>query len=141
MGSRSRDLVFTILGIDQGSPAFKKVAEAADDAGSRLDRMGKTGTKALGATTVAATAAGVGVGAALAGTATVVGAAGLAIAASNQEVKDSFGDLWQEIGDGAQEAAEPLVLLLLGIRDQLGGLLEAIQPRLKGLFEDSVPAV
>lgn len=141
MASRSRDLIFTILGIDRGSPAFKKVADAADKAGSRLDRMGKISAAALGGSVAAATAAGVGISAALGGTAVVAGAAGLAIAASNQDVKDSFGDLWHEIATGSQEAAAPLQSTLLGIRDQLGGTFEDLQPRMAGLFRDSVPAV
>lgn len=141
MASRSHDLIFTILGIDRGSPAFKKVADAADKAGSRLDRMGKISTAALGGTAVAALGAGVGIAAALGGTAVVAGAAGLAIASSNQDVADSFSDLWSDIGAGSKDAAAPLASTLLGIRDQLGGTFDDLQPRLAGLFEDSVPAV
>lgn len=141
MGNRSRDLIFTILGIDRGSPAFNKFADTVDKTGSRLDRWGKVSAAALGGTTAAAVAAGVGISAALGGTAVVAGAAGLAIAATNQEVQDSFGDLWNEVVAGSQDAAEPLVGTLLGIREQLGALFTDIQPRLKGLFADSAPAV
>lgn len=141
MASRSRDLIFTILGIDRGSPAFKKVADSADNAGNRIDRMGRISAAALGGTTAAAVAAGAGIAGALGGTAVVVGGAGLAIASSNQNVADSFSDLWQEIKEGSREAAAPLASTLLGISDQIGGTFEALQPRLAGLFEDSVPAV
>jgi len=141
MGSRSRDLIFTILGIDRGSPTFKKVADAADKAGTRLDRMGKISTAALGGTTAAAVAAGAGIVAALGGTAVVAGAAGLAIASSNQDVQDSFSDTWAGIAAGSREAAAPLASTLLGISDQVDTLFDDLQPRLSGLFLDSVPAV
>jgi len=141
MASRSRDLIFTILGIDRGSPAFKKVAKAADDAASRLDRWGKISTAALGGSAAAAAAAGLGIAAALGGTALVAGSVGLAVASSNQDVKDSFNDLWNEISTGTKSAAEPLASTLLGIRDQIGGTFDALQPRMAGLFRDSAPAV
>lgn len=139
--SRSRDLIFTILGIDRGSPAFNKVADAADKAGNRLDRMGKVSTVALGGTAAAALAAGVGIAGALGGVATVAGVAGLAIASSNQDVKDSFHDLWDEMAAGSKEAAAPLTSDLLGIRNQLGETFEFAQPRLKSMFADSLPGV
>lgn len=141
MASRSRDLIFTILGIDRGSPAFNKVAESADRAGNRLDRMGKVSTAALGGATAAALAAGVGIAGALGGVATVAGVAGLSIAASNQDVADSYHDLWNEVAAGSKEAAAPLVPTLMGIRNQLADTYEFVQPRLKGMFLDSVPAV
>lgn len=139
--SRSRDLIFTILGIDRGSPAFNKVAAAADKAGNRLDRMGKVSTAALGGTAAAALAAGVGIAGALGGVAVVAGVAGLAIAANNADVADSFNELWDDVAAGSKEAAAPLTSDLMGIRNQLGETYDFVQPRLKSMFSDSVPAV
>src|SRR5262245_14989693 len=103
--------------------------------------MGKLSTAALGGTVAAATAAGVGITAALGGTALAAGAAGLAIAATNQDVKDSYADLGHEISAGMKDAAAPLSDTLLGFRDQIGGTFDELQPRMEGLFRDSVPAV
>lgn len=141
MAGRSRDLIFTILGIDRGSQTLRKVAAEADRTGGKLDKFGATSQKALGATAAAALGAGAGIGGALAGTAVVVGAAGLALVANNTAVSDSFGDLWNNISRGSKEAAAPLADDLLAISDQLQGTFDAVQPRLRGLFEGSMPAV
>lgn len=141
MAGRSRDLIFTILGIDKASSTFKSVASSADRAGNRLDRLGKVSTAALGGTAAAAMAAGVGVTAALGGVAAVAGIAGLAVASSNQEVADSFHDLWDEVSAGTKQAAAPLAPALMGIRNQLGETYDFVQPRLSGMFTDALPGV
>lgn len=136
-----RDLVFTILGIDRGSQAFDKLSASADRSAKRLDAVGKTTSAVLLGTTGAAAAAGVGIAATLGGTALLFGALGIAAVASNERVANSFADLSADIKRGTQDAAAPLVPVMVETAEQFGRTFDELQPRLRGLFTDSIPAI
>ncbi|HEV2778542.1 MAG TPA: hypothetical protein VGX25_04005 [Actinophytocola sp.] len=137
----TRDLIFTILGIDRASPTFDKVGRSVDQTAKKLDSFGKTSTAALVGTVGAAAAAGAGIAAALGGTALLVGGLGVAAAASNTAVSDSFTDLWHNIQTGTRESAQVLVPGLVGISDQLADTFDEVQPRLVGMFADTMPGL
>ncbi|MDF2968359.1 MAG: hypothetical protein K0Q93_2137 [Nocardioidaceae bacterium] len=137
----TRDLVFTILGIDKGSEPLDDVGAAADRTAKRLDSFGSTSTKVLAALPVAAAGAGVITGGALG----LVGAGfvglGAVILKSNEEVSNSWGDTVDTIVEGAEEAAEPLVGPLSDAADQVSGAFTELKPQLREAFAESVPAV
>lgn len=137
----SRDLIFTILGIDKGSDAFDKVGKSADDAKDRLSTFSSVGTKVLAAFPVAALGAGV----ATAGALTVVGAAVAGAAAlilhNNDQVAASAGELWANLRTQSQAAAAPLAKDLTGALNTVNQAITDLAPQFNQLFASSGPAI
>lgn len=122
------DLVYTILGIDRGSPAFEKVGKSADLAAARLASFGAVSLKALGGVAAAGTASSVAIGGAMAGTSLAFIGMAAAAQASNEQVKDSF----TELGGGVRTE-------LTAMTSQLAPQLEAVAGKLRTAFGQLKP--
>jgi len=135
------DLIFTILGRDQGSKALDDVGAASDRARERLDQFGNTGVKTLAKMAPAALGAGVAVGGMLGLVAAGFVVAGAAIVSGNAEVAQSWQDLTQTVADGAQDAARPLAGPLHDALVDVGDAAEEMQPQLAEAFVEAAPYV
>src|SRR5690606_28343350 len=89
----TRDLVFTVLGIDRASRTFDKV-------GDSVDRLGKRATLALAGVTAGSATAGAAVAAAVGGLPLVFAAFGAAALRNNTAVRSSFESLSNTVQDG-----------------------------------------
>lgn len=137
----AKDLIFTILGIDKASPAFKKVAKSAEETGQALSRAGSIGTKAM----LAMPAAAAGAGAAVAGsmgliTAGMIGMAAIALR-NNEQVAASFGLLGDEISENVRKAAEPMADEFVSAANQMRATADKLAPSLIKMASAAQPAV
>ncbi|PXY25147.1 hypothetical protein BAY59_24280 [Prauserella coralliicola] len=130
----SKDLVFTVLGIDKASKTFDKVGES-------MDRMGKRAVIALGGVTAASSASALAVGA-------TVGALPLAFAGfgafalrENTRVRQSFENLSETVRTGLAADAAPLEQAYVGAAEQIGASYQRLRPQLQRAFGASVPLV
>lgn len=130
----SKDLIFTVLGIDRASDTFDKI-------GSSVERMANRATKAVAGT----------VGASAAATAAVTGAtlaapllfAGIATAAvaSNAKVQASYTALGRDIKTTLTGDAAPMADALVGASDRIRGAVGELRPEMQRAFAGSVPLV
>lgn len=135
------DLVFTIVGKDQGSRALDDVGAAAERAEDRLTSFGNAGLKTLSVLPPVAMGAGVAVGGMLGLVAAGFVVAGAAIVAGNEDVSDSWTNLTRTISDGAQAAAQPVAGPLRDAIDDVADAAEEMQPQLAQAFAASAPHV
>src|ERR1051325_5655749 len=94
-----RDLIFTILGIDKGSPAFDKFGNSVDRAGQKLDKFGSLAIKSMLGVEAAGVASGVAIAGALGAVPLLFGGVAAAALKSNEDVKNSFKDLTGTVRD------------------------------------------
>lgn len=135
-----RDLVFTILGIDKASPAFKQVGDAAERAGARIDRAGSASIKAMAGMTAGAVGGGVAIGAAIGAVPVLFAAVAAAALASNDQVSDSFSNLAANIVDDVQDIASPLQDDMVGVANDLGDAWADVYPSMRKIFADPAMA-
>lgn len=139
--SGSRDLIFTILGIDKGSEAFDKAGESADKFGDKLSKASRIGVTAMGAMPLAAAAAGV----ATAGSLALVGLGVIGLSAvilqNNEQVAADYGALFQGIVTGAKSAAQPMAKDLTLAANQMRFAVAEIAPQFDQLFGAAGPGV
>jgi hypothetical protein len=132
-----RDLIFTILGIDKGSPAFDKVGNSADRAGQKIDKFGSLAIKSMLGVEAAGIAAGVAITGALAGAPLLFGGIAVAAIASNKDVQESFKNLSSEVKSDVKALAEPLADDFVGIANDLSVAWEQrFAPALRMAFTD-----
>jgi hypothetical protein len=130
-------LIFTILGIDKGSPALDKVADSADRTTTRLDRMGNVGLKVLPALSIAATGSATVVGGALGSMTMMMGGLGVAAAASVGEVQDEYKGLASTVVDEVKGMAAPMVPALTNIAEKTTAAFKQMAPQIDAAIEDS----
>lgn len=87
-------------------------------------------TTLMGATTAAATAAGLAVPAALVGVAGAFAGIGIAAAAQNDEVRAAFAGLRDMVKDSATEIGQPLADILPGVADRIGASFQRMKPQI-----------
>lgn len=137
MGSSISTLIFTILGIDKGSPALDKVAESADNTTSRLDRMGAVGLKALPAIAGAAVGSATVVGGALGAMTMMMGGLGVAAASSSATVQDEYTALANTVVDEVKSMSDPMIPALTAIAEKTTAAFKTATPQLDAMIEDS----
>lgn len=136
----SKDLVFTILGIDKASPAFDRVGKSAEQAGDRLDKVGTASIKTMAGITAASVASGVAVGAAIGAVPLLFIGMAAAAVSGNKEVRDSFHNLSDNVVDDVKAMTEPLAKDFVGAANDLGKAWgRDVAPVLKTIFAD--PAI
>lgn len=131
-----QDLIFTILGIDKGSPAFKSVGDSADRAGDKLDKFGSIAIKSIGASAAASVAGGLAIGAAVGGVPLVFAGMAAAALANNEQVSNSFSNLAANVADDVQAMAQPLQDDLVGVANDLGRAWADIKPTMQAALAD-----
>jgi hypothetical protein len=133
----SRDLIFTILGIDKGSQAFDKVGNSAQRMGDRIDKAGSIAIKSMLGVQAAGVASGVAITGALAGAPLLFGAIAAAAVSSNKDVQDSFKSLAGNVRDDVKSMAEPLAGDFVDIANDLSVAWEQrFAPALRMAFTD-----
>ncbi|MEV5538474.1 hypothetical protein AB0L13_16585 [Saccharopolyspora shandongensis] len=130
----TRDLVFTILGIDRASRTFDKV-------GDSVDRLGKRATLALAGTTAASAAAGAAVAATVGALPLVFAAFGAAALRNNTAVRASFESLSATVQDGLAADAAPLEGAFVGAAERIGAAYVELRPQFREAFAASAPYV
>lgn len=133
----NKDLIFTILGIDRGSPAFNKVGDSAERAGDRVDKAGMLAIKTMAGVAAAGVASGAAVGVALGGIPVLFAGIAAAAVSSNAEVQDSFRNLRDNVVDDVQAMAEPLVDDFVGAANDIGKAWgRDVAPVMRSIFAD-----
>jgi len=130
----TRDLVFTVLGIDRASRTFDKV-------GDSVDRLGKRATLALAGVTAGSATAGAAVAAAVGGLPLVFAAFGAAALRNNTAVRSSFESLSNTVQDGLMSDAAPLEGAFVGAAEQIGAAYAELRPQFREAFAASAPYV
>jgi hypothetical protein len=130
----SKDLIFTVLGIDRASRVFRDVGESMDSMGQRAIRI-------LGGVTAASAGSALAVGAALG--AIPVAFAGLGAIALREStiVRRTFEDLSETLNEGLAADAEPLADALTGAARKIGAAYQDLRPQLADAFAASAPHV
>jgi len=130
----SKDLIFTVLGIDNASTTFDKV-------GDSMDKMGSRATKTL-----------LGVAAASAGSAAVIAAAtaaaplmfvaiGAAAVSETERVRDAVGSLGATVRNGLAQDAAPMADAFVGATGRMSAAFTSLRPEMREAFSASIPAV
>ncbi|RKT49363.1 hypothetical protein [Saccharothrix australiensis] len=137
----NRDLVFTILGIDKASPAFRSAGDAAERAGQRIDQAGATAIKTMGGVAAASTAGGAAAALAIGGLPVLFGATAAAAVASNEQVANSFSNLADNVVDDVRTMSAPLVDDFVYAANEVGRAWgRDVAPVLKSIFADPAMA-
>jgi hypothetical protein len=131
-----RDLIFTILGIDKGSPAFEKFGRSVEQTGDRLDKFGNSAIKSMAGAAAASVASGVAVGAAVAAVPVLFAGMAAAALASNEEVSTSFGNLASNVVEDVKDIAAPLQDDLIGAANDFGRAWQDVYPQMRKIFAD-----
>lgn len=132
----SNDLIFTILGIDKGSPAFKSVGDSADKAGDKLDKFGSIAVKAIAGSAAASVAGGLAIGAAVGAVPLVFAGMAAAALAQNEQVSTSFSNLASNVTSDVQAMVQPLQDDLVGVANDLGKAWAVVKPSMQDVFAD-----
>ncbi|ROP36290.1 hypothetical protein [Saccharothrix texasensis] len=137
----NRDLIFTILGIDKASPAFRSVGDAAERAGDRVDRAGSSAIKAMAGVAAASNAGGLAAAAAIGGVPLLFAGMAASAVSSNEQVRTSFSNLRDNVTDDVQAMAEPMVDDFVVAANELGRAWgRDVGPVLKSIFADPAMA-
>ncbi|MGW5647515.1 hypothetical protein [Saccharopolyspora sp. NPDC003762] len=134
MAGSTRDLVFTVLGIDKASKTFDKV-------GDSIDRMGNRATKALAGVAGGSAATAAGVAAAVGALPLAFIGMGAVALRENAAVRGSFQDLSETVRTGLMADAAPLESAFVGAADEMGTAYEELRPLIRDAFAASVPYV
>jgi hypothetical protein len=135
--SGGRDLVFTILGIDKGSPAFDKVGNSAERMGHRIDKAGNLAIKSMLGIEAVGVASGLAVAGALGSVPLLFAGVATAALKSNQDVQTSFKNLSSNVRDDVKAMTEPLVDDFVGVANDLGTAWgRDVAPVMKSIFAD-----
>lgn len=134
MMAATRDLVFTVLGIDRASKTFDKV-------GDSIDRMGNRATIALAGIAGGSAAAAAGVAAAVGALPAAFIGLGAVALRENAAVRDSFGELSETVRTGLMADAAPLESAFVGAAEEMGAAFEDLRPLMREAFAASVPFV
>ncbi|MCI2421512.1 hypothetical protein MOQ72_29165 [Saccharopolyspora sp. K220] len=134
MAGSTRDLVFTVLGIDRASKTFDKV-------GDSIDRMGNRATVALAGVTAGSAAASAGVAAAVGALPLAFIGLGAVALRENTAVRGSFEDLSETVRTGLTADAAPLEAAFVGAAEDMGVAYEELRPLMRDAFAASVPYV
>lgn len=121
--------------------AFKQTEDTAEAFEKKMGAVGKGTIKALGALPVAGLAAGAGVAAGLAAIPVALAAVAAFALSSNEQVAESFSDLWAEVKATAQNAAEPLTDTFVRVAEDLKSTVRSIAPDLKQMFIAAEPGI
>ncbi|NUT53679.1 MAG: hypothetical protein HOV94_41280 [Saccharothrix sp.] len=133
----NRDLIFTILGIDKASPAFRNVGDAAERAGNRVDKAGSLAIKSMAGVAAASNAGGLAAAAAIGGVPLLFTGMAAAAVSSNEQVRTSFANLRDNVTDDVQAMAEPMVDDFVFAANELGRAWgRDVGPALKSIFAD-----
>ncbi|EMD29629.1 transglycosylase SLT domain-containing protein [Amycolatopsis azurea] len=155
------DLSFNIVALDQASTTFMKAAAAAEHFADKLNRIdGQTVTadvnvrtddsvRALDSFTTRFQLMSAGIVAAspLAGAAITagIGASFVTVAAlaqkSNEQVKQTYSTLWQNVVGETRAATNQLVPQIVGAGRQIGATFERLGPQLQTGFSAAGPAI
>lgn len=130
----SKDLIFTILGIDKASHVFDQVGDSVEKSASRA-------SKAMLGTVGAAAASSVAVAGALVGMPILFAAAGAAVMASNSEVANSYAALGHTLRTEVTQDAEPMAAALVGAATDIGTSYSKLRPLVRQAFTDAAPQV
>lgn len=137
----NKSLIFTILGVDEASKAFKEVSKSVDETGERLKSFSAVGTKVLAGFPAVALAAG----AATAGALTLVGAgvagAAAVILRNNEQIAASGSNLANNFHTSMQAAAAPLATSFTAALNTVNHAITDLAPQLNNLFAASAPAI
>lgn len=131
-----------------GERALRDYARAALEAqreteklNDHLNGVGKTSVKALGALPALGIAAGAGVAGGLAAIPIALGVVAAMALSTNEEVRNSFVDLWDDVKDTAQDVTKPLQSVLVGIAKDAQKTVASIKPDLEEMFTAAAPGL
>lgn len=130
----TKDLIFTVLGIDKASKTF-------DNVGDSMDRLGRTGTKSMTAMLGASVAASSGIAAALGGVSIVFAATAAAALSQSNEVSQSFRDLGLSMKTGLAADAQVLEDEMVGAAEEINAAFQDMRPELQEAFVAAQPHV
>ena len=115
--------------------------KATEQYNDKLSSVGKASLKVLGALPLVGMAAGAGVAAGLAAIPVALAAVAAFALSSNEEVKESFADLWSDIKATAQDGAAPLADTFIDMADDLRSTVQDIRPDLERMFVAAEPGL
>ena len=115
--------------------------KATEKYNDKLSSVGKASAKILGALPIAGMAAGAGVVAGLAAIPVALAAVAAFALSSNEEVKESFADLWSEVKSTAEDAAAPLADTFVKMAGDLKKTVQDVKPALSQMFVAAEPGL
>lgn len=121
--------------------SVQEAQKATEKYNDKLSAVGKSSMKVLGALPLAGMAAGAGVAAGLAAIPIALAAVAAFALSSNEEVKESFADLWSEVKSTAEDAAAPLADSFIDMANDLKQTVRDIQPDLRQMFSAAEPGL
>lgn len=123
----TKDLVFTVLGIDRASNTFDKV-------GASMDRMAKGGVRTMSLLAGASVASSAAIAGALAALPLAFAAVGAAALKENDAVGDSFRNLGETVRTGLAEDAAPLESAYVGAAEEIARAYNDLRPAMRQAF-------
>lgn len=115
--------------------------KATDDFNNRINGVGKASAKALGALPALGIAAGAGVAGGLAAIPIALGVVAAIALSTNEEIRESYVDLWEDVKDTAKDVAKPLHGVLIGIARDAQDTVASIRPDLREMFTAAAPGL
>lgn len=128
----SKDLIFTVLGVDRASRVFKNV-------GDSMDRMGNRAIAVLGGVTAASATSAAAIATAVGGLPLAFAGLGAIAVRENTAVRGSFEQLSETLRTGLAADAEPLADALVGTAHKIGAAYQELRPQIADVFAASAP--
>ena len=135
----SDNLLFTLLGIDEASPAFDKAGKGADQLADKLDNFGKVAFKSMAIAEGASAGAAVAIGGSMLIAGLGFAAAGAYFAAGNKDVAKSFQDTQETVLQGLEKDSAAFVPVLQNAAGELKRTYAEIEPLTAAAFGASAP--
>jgi hypothetical protein len=136
-----KTLIFRLLGVDDASPAFKKLARSADDTSNKLGSFAAKSGKLFAGFGAAALASGAAVTGSLAAVSIATAGVAAIILHNNDRITAAAGSLWNDLEQQAKQGAAPLAQPIEDALNKLHGTVIDIGPEIQDLFAGGAPAI
>jgi hypothetical protein len=136
-----KTLIFRLLGVDDASPAFKKLSRSAEETSNKLGTFSKTSAKVFAGFAGGALASGAAITGSLAAVGIATGAVAAVILHNNDKISAAAGSLWTDLEQQAKQGAAPLAQPITDAINKIHGTIIDIGPQIGELFSAGAPAV
>jgi hypothetical protein len=135
-----KTLIFRLLGVDDASPAFKKLSRSAEETSNKLGTFSKTSAKIFAGFAGGALASGAAITGSLAAVGIATGAVAAVILHNNDKISAAAGSLWTDLEQQAKQGAAPLAQPITDALNKIHGTVIDIGPQIAELFSAGAPA-
>lgn len=136
-----KTLIFRLLGVDDASPAFKKLSRSAEETSNKLGTFSKTSAKIFAGFAGGALASGAAITGSLAAVGIATGAVAAVILHNNDKISAAAGSLWNDLEQQAKQGAAPLAQPITDAINKIHGTILDVGPEIQDLFAGGAPAI